>query len=143
MFGRGTIGLRLPTVLAATLALAACYGSGSGGGTDEMGMMSDKVGTAQTELGVVLVDSAGMTLYTFDNDAPGKSNCNGQCAANWPPLKAEAGARPSGDLTIVVRDDGNRQWAIRGMPLYGWVRDENPGDTTGEGVRDVWQVARP
>ena len=143
MFGQGTIGLRWPMVLAATLALAACYGSTPGEVTDETGTMSDKIGTAETELGLVLVDSAGMTLYTFDNDAPGKSNCNGQCAANWPPLKADAGAQPSGDLTIVVRDDGSRQWAIRDMPLYGWVRDEKPGDTTGEGVRDIWRVARP
>ena len=130
------IGLRLPAALAAALALAGCYGAGAG-------ITSDKIGSAETELGLVLVDSAGMTLYTFDDDTPGKSNCNGLCAVNWPPLKADADAQPSGDLTVVVRDDGSRQWAIRGMPLYGWVRDEQPGDTSGEGVFDVWHVARP
>ena len=133
------IGLRLPTALGAALVLTACYGAGDG----DMAMMSDKIGTAETELGLVLVDDAGMTLYTFDNDTPGKSNCNGQCAANWPPLLAEADAQASGDLAIVVRNDGARQWAVGGMPLYGWVRDEAPGDTTGEGVRGVWRVARP
>ena len=126
----------LPAALAATLVLAACYSGGAG-------IAADKIGTAETELGLVLVDSAGMTLYTFDDDTLGKSNCNGLCAANWPPLKAEANAQPAGDLTIIVRDDGSRQWAIRGMPLYGWVADEEPGDTKGEGVFDVWRVARP
>ncbi len=135
------IGLRLPTVLFATLALAACYGTGSG--ARDSGMISDKIGTAQTELGLVLVDGAGMTLYTFDSDAPGKSSCNGPCAVNWPPLKVDADAKPSGDLTIIVRDDGTRQWAYRGKPLYTWIRDEKPGDTTGQGVRDIWRVARP
>lgn len=133
------IGLRLSIAAGAALVLAACYGAGSG----DTAMMSDTIGTAETALGRVLVDSDGMTLYTFDNDTAGKSNCNGQCAANWPPLMADAGAQLSGNLTIIVRDDGSRQWAVSSMPLYGWVRDENPGDTTGEGVRDVWHVARP
>ena len=137
------IGLRLPAVLAATLALAACYGGGYGSGGQQTSQLSDKIGTAQTDLGLVLVDTAGMTLYTYDNDPLGKSSCNGQCAVNWPPLKVDVGATPSGDLTIIERDDGTRQWAYRGKPLYTWIRDEKPGDTTGQGVRDIWRVARP
>ena len=133
------IGLRLPIAAGAALVPAACYGTGSG----DMAMMSDTIGMAETALGRVLVDSDAMTLHTFDNDTAGKSNCNGQCAANWPPLMADAGAQSSGNLTIIVRDDGSRQSAVGDMPLYGWVRDEKPGDTTGEGVRDVWHVARP
>ena len=93
----------------------------------------------------VLAGPNGMTLYTFDRDAaaPGKSVCNGQCAALWPPLTAAAGAQPSGDYTIVVRDDGSRQWAYKGKPLYFWVKDVKAGDRTGDGVNNVWRLARP
>jgi predicted lipoprotein with Yx(FWY)xxD motif len=93
----------------------------------------------------VLTGSNGMTLYTFDRDAAGsgKSACNGPCATNWPPLMAAAGAQPSGDYTIVVRDDGSRQWAHKGQPLYYWIKDAKPGDRTGDGVNKVWHLARP
>ena len=93
--------------------------------------------------GNVLVDAAGMTLYTFDRDPLGKSACNAQCAANWPPLVAPAGARPAGDYTILARDDGRRQWAYKGKPLYVRSKDEKPGDQSGEAFDNVWRVARP
>jgi predicted lipoprotein with Yx(FWY)xxD motif len=98
---------------------------------------------ADSGMGTILVDADGMTLYTFDNDAPGVSNCNGKCAENWPPLMAEEGAMAEGDWTLVERDDGGMMWAYKGMPLYLWIKDENPGDTTGDGVNDVWHVAKP
>jgi predicted lipoprotein with Yx(FWY)xxD motif len=93
----------------------------------------------------VLTNAGGMTLYTFDKDAAGsgKSVCNGPCAANWPPLMAAADAKASGDYTIVVRDDGSRQWAFKGKPLYLWVKDTKPGDRTGDGFNNVWRLARP
>ncbi|PTT90926.1 hypothetical protein DBR42_04920 [Pelomonas sp. HMWF004] len=93
----------------------------------------------------VLVGANGMTLYTFDKDAAGsgKSVCNGPCAANWPPLAAAAGATGSGDWTVITRDDGARQWAFKGKPLYFWVKDQKPGDRTGDGVNKVWQLAKP
>lgn len=94
-------------------------------------------------LGKVLVDAKGMTLYTFDKDADGKSACNGDCAMNWPPLKAEAGAVPEGDWSVITRDDGSMQWAYKGKPLYLWIKDQNPGDTTGDKVKDVWHVVQP
>lgn len=98
---------------------------------------------ADTAKGKVLADSKGMTLYTFDRDASGKSNCNGQCAQNWPPLMAAANAAPSGNWTVVTRDDGSKQWAYKGKPLYTWVKDEKPGDVTGDGVNNVWHLAQP
>lgn len=91
----------------------------------------------------VLVNSAGMTLYTFDKDPQGKSVCNGQCAANWPPLTAAADAKPEGEYSLVTRDDGSKQWAYQGKPLYLWVKDQKPGDKTGDGVKGVWHVAKP
>jgi len=91
----------------------------------------------------VLAGTNGMTLYTFDRDAAGKSACNGPCAANWPPLMASASDKDSGDYTVITRDDGSKQWAYKGKPLYFWAKDAKPGDKTGDGVNNVWKVARP
>lgn len=92
--------------------------------------------------GGMLVNSAGMTLYTFDKDAAGsgKSTCNGPCAVNWPPLRATDADRAAGDWSIVVRDDGSKQWAYKGKPVYLWIKDQKPGDKTGDGVNKVWHV---
>lgn len=99
---------------------------------------------AQTA-GGILTNSGGMTLYTFDKDpADGsKSACNGDCAAKWPPLMASASDKADGHYSIVTRDDGSRQWAYRGKPLYLWFKDQKPGDTTGDGVNNVWHAAKP
>lgn len=93
----------------------------------------------------MLTNSAGMTLYTFDKDPAGggKSACNGPCAANWPPLQAQAGDSASGNYSIVTRDDGKKQWAYMGKPLYLWSKDQKPGDKTGDGFNNVWHVAKP
>ena len=93
----------------------------------------------------MLVGPNQMTLYTFDNDVAGsgKSVCNGPCATNWPPLMAADNDQPSGDFTVITRDDGKKQWAVKGKPLYYWVKDSKPGDATGEGVNKVWHAAKP
>ena len=96
--------------------------------------------TQESALGTVLTDENGMTLYTFDKDEPGKSNCTGECATNWPPAIAEADAKPAGDLTLVARDDGTMQWADDGKPLYTFVQDKEPGDVTGDGKNGVWHA---
>ena len=95
--------------------------------------------------GGVLTDAAGMTLYTFDRDTAGsgKSACIGQCALNWPVLRAQADDQPRGDYGIIARDDGARQWTFKGKPLYRWVKDQKPGDKTGDGVNNVWRIAKP
>lgn len=92
----------------------------------------------------VLTNSAGMTLYTFDKDVAGvgKSTCNGPCATNWPPLLAAADAKAQGDYTIITRDDGTKQWAYKGKPLYLWIKDGKPGDRTGDGFNNAWRLAR-
>jgi len=98
----------------------------------------------KAEMGV-LTNPAGMTLYTFDKDpADGsKSVCNGDCATKWPPLMASAADKASGSYSIVTRDDGSKQWAYKGKPLYLWFKDQKPGDKTGDGVNNVWHTAKP
>lgn len=95
--------------------------------------------------GGVLTDSRGMTLYVFDKD-PGdasKSVCNGSCATNWPPFVAGDNATPAAGWSLVSRDDGQRQWAYKGKPLYTWSKDHKPGDMSGDGFNQVWHSARP
>ncbi|MCB9419013.1 MAG: hypothetical protein H6667_04375 [Ardenticatenaceae bacterium] len=105
--------------------------------------------SSNEELGSFLVDGAGMTLYRFNPDEPGVSNCYDQCAVNWPPLLVEDGQMPTGNAGVIgqlgttERDDGTIQVTYEGMPLYYWVNDETPGDTTGQGVNDVWFVVPP
>jgi predicted lipoprotein with Yx(FWY)xxD motif len=89
----------------------------------------------------VLTDANGMTLYTYDKDTAGVSNCYDKCAVNWPPAMAAAGATADGDFTIVDRTDGTKMWAYKGMPLYLWIQDKAVGDTTGDGVGGVWHLA--
>jgi predicted lipoprotein with Yx(FWY)xxD motif len=93
--------------------------------------------------GDVLVDRNGMTLYTFDRDPELKSVCDAQCAVEWPPLIAAAGARPAGRYAIIARDDGRRQWTYAGRPLYLRATDRKPGDRSGHGVDNLWRSARP
>ena len=106
-------------------------------------MMMAGVTVKTTSLGPTLVDAKGMTLYTTGNDTiPGKSTCSGQCATNWPPLTAAADASPMGDWTTVTRDDGTKQWAYKGKPLYTYRTDAKEGDVTGNG-RGKWAAAKP
>ena len=89
----------------------------------------------------VFTDAKGMTLYIFDKDVAGKSNCNGDCAVKWPPLMAAADAKDDGEFTVVTRDDGSKMWAHEGMPLYYWFKDTKAGETSGDGVGGVWHLA--
>lgn len=99
---------------------------------------------ARTQDGV-LVDARGMTLYTFDKDPPRAraSLCVAECARNWPPFLAPAGAKPRDDYAPVRRADGSLQWAYKGKPLYLWSEDRKPGDRAGDGVENLWRMARP
>lgn len=92
--------------------------------------------------GGVMVNSAGMTLYTFDKDVAnsGKSACNGPCAALWPPVPATGSEQ--GDFSVVTRDDGSKQLAYKGKPVYLYAQDKKPGDMTGDNVKNVWHVIK-
>ncbi len=135
--------------LAALLALAACgggngYGSAanSGGSTKASsgsgGSAGGGLGTTSSPLGTILTDSAGKTLYAFAADAPGTSNCSGQCLVYWPldpaevtPPKAPTGVTAT--LGVLDRGDGTKQLTVDGYPVYTYVGDQAPGDTTGQG----------
>ncbi len=119
-------------VIAALLAFAMNVASADGHGP---AMVS----------GGMLTGGNGMTLYTFDKDeaGSGKSACNGPCATNWPPLYAMDGDKAMGDYSIIARDDGKKQWAFKGKPLYYWAKDMKPGDKTGDGFKDVWHIVKP
>jgi predicted lipoprotein with Yx(FWY)xxD motif len=82
----------------------------------------------------VIADARGMTLYTSEQDSPGKSACTGDCAKMWTALSAPIDARSSGIWQVIVRDDGSRQWAFRGKPLYTFAGDKTPGDYKGSTV---------
>lgn len=100
--------------------------------------------TGDSAKGKVLTDPKGMTLYVFDKDSDGKSVCNGPCATNWPPLMAASDAKAEGAYTVVTRDDGGKQWAYKGKPLYTWIKDTKPGDISGDGVaNNSWHIATP
>jgi predicted lipoprotein with Yx(FWY)xxD motif len=90
----------------------------------------------------VLVNSAGMTVYVFDKDVAGAgtSACIGPCADNWPAVPAPASvAAPYSSLT---RDDGAKQLAYRGKPLYTFKKDVKPGDRNGDNFKDIWHVVK-
>ena len=103
------------------------------------------VNLGDTSLGSVLVDGDGKTLYIFTADTGGKSVCNGDCAAAWPPLLGDAAPTlgtglTATDFTTITRDDGATQIAFFGMPLYYFAADAAAGDVKGQGLNDKWYV---
>lgn len=98
-------------------------------------------------IGKYLTDGKGMTLYRFANDTSGVSNCSGDCLVKWPAFYVDPAATVEGcessDFATISREDGSRQTTYKGMPLYYFFKDENPGDTNGQGVKDVWFVVSP
>ncbi len=99
--------------------------------------------TAPSKIGdVVTAGDSGLTLYTFRKDAENASNCYDGCAAKWPPFIAAASDVAEGDLGIIERKDGTRQFTLNGQPLYFWVGDRKAGDVTGDGVGGVWDAVR-
>lgn len=101
------------------------------------------------ELGTIFTDADGMTLYIFLQDEPnsGKSACYDKCEENWPVFSGDDSLTlpegVPGELGTITRDDGSTQVTYNGWPLYYFVKDQAPGDTTGQDVGEVWYVAIP
>ena len=90
----------------------------------------------------VLADVHGQTLYAFDLDkVPNKSKCVGSCLQAWAPLIAPTLANPTGDWSVITRDDSTTQWAFRGQPLYRSLKDVAPGEVNGDGAGETWRAA--
>jgi len=96
---------------------------------------------AVAEKNGLLTDAEGRTLYTFDKDAAGRSNCSGGCAFAWPPFLAKEPPRDNGAFTQIMREDGRLQWARDGKPLYLFAGDA-PGDAKGDGIIGVWHAVK-
>ena len=126
--------------LAAGLASALLAGCAN---TQSPAPSSSEMPPAINVSGVMVGTANRMTLYTFDQDGVNKSNCNAQCAQNWPPLLADAKAVNRGDFSVFQRDDGRKQWALVGKPLYYWSKDARPGDMSGDMMNNgQWHVFR-
>jgi predicted lipoprotein with Yx(FWY)xxD motif len=105
--------------------------------------MAEGVSTAESDLGSILVDGEGFTLYVFTNDTDGTSTCYDDCEANWPPVPGDTAIGADLDASLfgtTARDDGTDQLTVNGMPLYRFTPDEAPGDVNGQGVGGVWFV---
>jgi len=102
---------------------------------------------AKEGIGKYLTDTEGKALYSFKKDSPGKSTCTGPCLEKWPIYYREKVAVPKGikaeDFGTIIRDDGKKQTTFRGYPLYYWINDKKPGETSGQGVNNVWFVINP
>ena len=105
------------------------------------------VTTGSTDLGDVLVDAAGLTLYGFTNDADGLPTCEDACADAWPAVEVENADLPEGldsaVFSVVERSDGTFQLKAGDWPLYTFSGDAAPGETNGQGSGDVWFAAAP
>jgi predicted lipoprotein with Yx(FWY)xxD motif len=152
----------VPAVLAAgALVLGGCgsnstsdSGAASGAASSTAGSPSSSsanalLATAHSDLGTIVVDGSGKTVYMFTKDTPGSgaSSCSGKCLVAWPPVVADS-ADPqvdgvTGNVGTITRDDGTVQATLDGWPLYYWQGDTAPGDTTGQGVQGVWWVLTP
>jgi predicted lipoprotein with Yx(FWY)xxD motif len=122
-----------------TEAPSGDMGSATSGGA----AMETTVATADTDLGTILVDGEGMTLYLFTKDSPNTSVCMDDCLVAWPILEGEPAAGDGADDSLLgsfERADGTVQATYDGWPLYYFAQDKAPGDVTGQAVNDVWWV---
>jgi predicted lipoprotein with Yx(FWY)xxD motif len=101
----------------------------------------------KADIGKYLTDTEGKALYSFKKDSPGKSACTGTCLEKWPIYYREKVAAPkeinTEDFGTITREDGSKQTTFRGYPLYYWINDKQPGDTTGQGIINLWFVVNP
>jgi predicted lipoprotein with Yx(FWY)xxD motif len=152
------LGWSVAGLAAVALVAAACTGGGAsspGAGTYGAGpapssgaAMAAVVDLRSSKLGQTLVDGQGRTLYLFEADKAGKSNCNGACTSAWPPYVSKGTPQPGTGvagalLGTSVRGDGATQVTYRGHPLYYYAGDNQPGDVAGQGLNQFgakWYV---
>jgi predicted lipoprotein with Yx(FWY)xxD motif len=145
----------LPVSIAAVIAAAGCGGGSSGSTASSTATPAAKTAAAQTvdvrktDLGRILVDAQGRTLYLFEKDKDGQSACSGACASAWPPLTGTVTAGTGAVakmLGTTARSDGAKQATYGGHPLYLYQGDSAPSQTNGQGLDDFgaeWYVLAP
>jgi predicted lipoprotein with Yx(FWY)xxD motif len=138
-FKRPRMLLALLAAAAAAAILAACSsGTSSSGGSSSSNPVSASAGSLQTARvggATVLTNAKGFTLYAFAPDTSTKSNCNGACAQNWPPVNGPAtAARVKGTFGTIKRSTGATQATFDGHPVYTFVGDKAPGQANGNGL---------
>lgn len=139
LFNKVPMGKLLPILfIVSTIMLTSC--------NDDDAEIFD-VQIASTNLGSVITNGEGRTLYFFIKDVDGTSNCNGGCADTWPafaPVQMNLGeGLAASDFTTISRSDGSSQLSYKSWPLYYFSGDANPGDLNGENVGGRWFVAKP
>jgi predicted lipoprotein with Yx(FWY)xxD motif len=158
----GRLGRRTTVLLGVVALAAACSAQGGGTATNPPATQSPGPSAPPSmaasspaaagltleladdaELGSYVSGEDGMALYVFLPDEGDTSECNGECATNWPPLTGDviAGDGVTGELGTITRDDGTEQVTLGGAPLYYFIGDKAAGDVNGQGVQDVWYLA--
>lgn len=137
-----TLGSQLATVVGTAVVPVTGLGTATPGAPSLVNVKQT------TDFGPILVDGRGMTLYLYTMDTANTSTCYGSCAAVWPPYLTDgtpvAGSGVTGSLVgATTRTDGSTQVTYNGHPLYYFAKDAVPGDTTGEGLQNVWYVVTP
>jgi predicted lipoprotein with Yx(FWY)xxD motif len=135
----------------AAVALVAVLAAGCGDSNSQASTSNATVNVANTDLGNVLVDSQGRTLYLFKKDSGSKSACSGACASAWPPLRASGKPTAGSDASASLlgtskRSDGKPQVTYNGHPLYRYEGDSSSGDTNGQGLTafgGAWYALSP
>ncbi len=131
--------MRLSKLTATLLVLLAPGVSGSLADSHGNDFVHSRTNNGQ----IYIMYQTHMSLYTFENDEIGKSTCYGSCAKTWPPALLPAGTPLGENYSLIQRTDGSMQAAFKGQPLYLYVGDKKIGDIKGDGVGDVWFLARP
>lgn len=150
-----------PALVLATALVVGLAGCGSDGGSSgdqasgdattttaapdaSSGSGSVDLKVADSDLGEILVDGEGRTLYAFTPDSATASTCNDGCDTTWPPLTTTGTPKADGVeeeyLGTIEREDGSTQISVEGHPLYTYAADAKPGDTSGQGVGGSWYV---
>ena len=152
-----TTSIRAAAAVLGLFVLTSCGSNSNGNDTASGGGSSSSsessadavLKTADSDLGEIVVDAEGRTVYVFDKDTAGdgKSVCSGDCLAKWPAVTADSD-KPAvdgvtGEVGTITRDDGSTQVTLGGMPLYLYAGDSQAGDVTGQAVGGIWWVVGP
>ena len=126
-----------------TFTLSLILSLAAGGAAIASSHGNDLVHSRKFKGETYMMNAVHMSLYTYDRDGNGVSNCYGDCAKNWPPATLPAGSKLGENYALIKRKDGSMQITYKGHPLYLFAGDKEIGDMNGDGVGGVWRLSRP